>query len=197
MRSKTEILVMAVGLAGLIVAGYLIVNDILKPRPFYKKQQKEVLFRDSVTKETVDFSRSAIPVQDDYPKQDEVPFLLSWKLLADIQYTSKESPGYPGGVLWPTVNYRVRQLKGKEVELTGFVVPIDTDMYALSQNVTAACFFCGAAGPESVSGLKFKGKTPRLDTDQRITVRGNFRYNETDPDDWIYHIDNVVIVAGK
>ena len=78
--------------------------------------------------------------------------------------------------------------------MSGFIIPIDNKTYALSKNVFASCFFCGQAGPETIMGIKFKNPETRLKTDQYVTLQGNFRYNDSDVDDWIYHIENAVIV---
>lgn len=121
---------------------------------------------------------------------------LTWKLLAEIKYEKKKHPKY-GEVQFPIVNDKVKAKGKKKVYISGFIVPIDSKSYAISKNVFAACFFCGKAGPESIVGLKFKGATPKLKTDQYVTVEGSFRYNETDADDWIYNIDDVVIVKGN
>ena len=53
-----------------------------------------------------------------------------------------------------------RQLYGKLVEITGYVIALDvlSDEYALSAFPFASCFFCGAAGPERVMELKLKNK---------------------------------------
>lgn len=121
---------------------------------------------------------------------------LTWKQLAEIKYEKRKHPKY-GEVQFPIVNDKVKSKGKKKVYISGFIVPIDSKSYAISKNVFAACFFCGKAGPESIVGLKFKGATPKLKTDQYVTVEGSFRYNETDADDWIYNIDNVVIVKGN
>ena len=67
----------------------------------------------------------------------------------------------------------------------------------MSKNVFAQCFFCGNAGPETIMGIHFKGTTPKLKTDTYVTIEGNFRYNDNNVDDWIYHIDNAVITEQK
>lgn len=120
---------------------------------------------------------------------------LTWKALAEIKYEKRKHPKY-GEVQFPIVNDKIKAKGKKKVYISGFIVPIDSKSYAISKNVFAACFFCGKAGPESIVGLKFKGTTPKLKTDQYVTVEGAFRYNETDADDWIYNLDNVVIVKG-
>jgi hypothetical protein len=121
---------------------------------------------------------------------------LTWKVLGEIKYIKKNHPKY-GEVQFPVVNDKVKLRGKKKIYISGFIVPIDNKSYALSKNVFAACFFCGKSGPESIVGLNFKGATPKLKTDQYVTIEGTFRYNEDDADDWIYNLDNAVIVKGN
>ena len=121
---------------------------------------------------------------------------INWKLLAEIKFVKKKHKDY-GMVDFPIVNDKLKSKSNKKVLLSGFIVPIDNISYAISKNVFASCFFCGKAGPESIAGLKFKGgKTPKLKTDQYVTVEGTFKYNEIDADNWIYNLEDVVIVKG-
>ena len=119
---------------------------------------------------------------------------LTWKMLGDIKYTRKKHATY-GEVEFPQVNMKLKTMQKKTVYMSGFIVPIDNKSYALSKNVFAACFFCGKSGPETIAGIKFKGATPKLKTDTYVTLKGTFRYNETDVEDWMYHIENAEIVA--
>lgn len=121
---------------------------------------------------------------------------LTWKLLGEIKYVRKKHASY-GEVDFPLVNTKLRKLQSKPVVISGFVVPIDNKNYALSKNVFAACFFCGKSGPETIVGLKFKGATPKLKTDTYLTIKGTFKYNETDVENWIYNMEQVEILAGK
>jgi hypothetical protein len=119
---------------------------------------------------------------------------LTWKMLGDIKYVRKKHATY-GEVEFPQVNMKLKMMQKKTVFMSGFIVPIDNKSYALSKNVFAACFFCGKSGPETIAGIKFKGTTPKLKTDTYVTLKGTFRYNETDVEDWIYHIENAEIIA--
>lgn len=121
---------------------------------------------------------------------------LTWKQLSVIRFVSKKHPTY-GEISFPVVNDNLKKLGNKKVVIKGFIVPIDSKNYAISKNVFASCFFCGKAGPETIAGLKFKGNLPKLKTDQYVIVQGVFRYNEDNADDWIYNIDDVVIVKGN
>ena len=72
-----------------------------------------------------------------------------------------------------------RELDGELVEITGYVIALDvlSDEYALSAFPFASCFFCGAAGPESVMELKLKNKEKYL-TDEVHTFSGILKLNE-------------------
>ncbi len=119
---------------------------------------------------------------------------LTWKMLGDIKYIRKKHATY-GEVEFPQVNMKLKMMQKKTIYMSGFIVPIDNKSYALSKNVFAACFFCGKSGPETIAGIKFKGATPKLKTDTYVTLKGTFRYNETDVEDWIYHIEDAVIIS--
>jgi len=121
---------------------------------------------------------------------------LTWSLLGKIDYLKKPDKVY-GEIMFPVINPKLKSLQGKQVTISGFIIPIDNKNYAISKNVFAACFFCGKSGPETLMGIKFKGELPKLKTDQFVTLKGTFRYNDNDVEDWIYHIENAVITAGN
>lgn len=121
---------------------------------------------------------------------------LNWKLLGMIKFIKKADKEY-GEIMYPQVSALLKQKATKKIAISGFIIPIDNTSFALSKYVFASCFFCGNAGPETIMGIKFKGITPKLKTDQYVTLVGTFRINENDVEDWIYHIDNAEIVKGK
>lgn len=123
------------------------------------------------------------------------PDTLTWKLLGEIKFLKKQDKTY-GEVQFPIVNTKLKQTQKKRIVMSGFIVPIDNKSYALSKNVFASCFFCGKSGPETIMGIKFRGGNPKLRTDQYVTLEGTFRYNDANVDDWIYHIEDAVIVKG-
>lgn len=123
------------------------------------------------------------------------PDTLTWKLLGEIKFLKKQDKTY-GEVQFPLINTKLKQTQKKRIVMSGFIVPIDNKSYALSKNVFASCFFCGKSGPETIMGIKFRGGNPKLRTDQYVTLEGTFRYNDVNVDDWIYHIEDAVIVKG-
>lgn len=120
---------------------------------------------------------------------------VTWKNLGDVKFTKGNHPDY-GEVMFPKVNAKVKALHKKKITISGFVVPIDNEHYALSKNVFAACFFCGQAGPETIMGIHFKDFKGRIKTDTYVTITGYLRINENNVDDWIYNLDNTVVVKG-
>ena len=140
------------------------------------------------------FSDRATSIEKTTNKSSISSDTLTWKMLGDIKYVRKKHATY-GEVEFPQVNMKLKTMQKKTVYMSGFIVPIDNKSYALSKNVFAACFFCGKSGPETIAGIKFKGATPKLKTDTYVTLKGTFRYNEADVEDWIYHIENAVIIS--
>jgi hypothetical protein len=143
--------------------------------------------------------RELVVHESDATALDEIqtkPDTLTWKMLGVIKYVKKPHAEYPEGVMFPIVSAQVKSFAKKRVIISGFIIPVDATTYALSKNVFASCFFCGQAGPETITGIKFRGATPRLKTDQFVMLEGTFRYNDRDVEDWIYHMDDAVIVKG-
>lgn len=160
-------------------------------------------FYSSKTKENKSENFSTKAVQKagftlDFNKEYKIggPDTLSWKLLGEIKFLKKQDKVY-GEVMYPVINTKLKQTQKKRIVMSGFIVPIDNKSYALSKNVFASCFFCGKSGPETIMGIKFRGGNPKLKTDQYVTLEGTFRYNDSNVDDWIYHIEDAVIVKGK
>ena len=121
--------------------------------------------------------------------QDQ-PTEITWQML-----------GRMGGSLQVMQNYGdviKEPLQGKKIKISGFVIPLDSKSYVLSKNVYSHCFFCNKnAGIETLMGIQFKNKTPRLKTDTFITLEGTFFYNDKTKDDLIFNIQNAVITNKK
>lgn len=146
-------------------------------------------------KRTAQKNFDAAPV--DTGSQTQVkPYKLTWSVLGNIGFKTKDD-GFYADMLYPVLTQNLREMKGKTVELSGYIIPVDDETYVLSKNVMASCFFCGTAGAETISGLNFKKEVHRLATDTYVTVQGIFSCNETDPDDWIYTIEEAVIINNE
>lgn len=110
------------------------------------------------------------------------PAELTWRTLTDVEFKDVYVDELDAYYWKPTFGESVKALEGTEVYITGYVIPVDydEDFYVLSRYPFANCFFCGGAGPESVVDLRFKGKTRRYETDERLTFKGVFALNAND-----------------
>lgn len=119
---------------------------------------------------------------------------ITWKDLADVTFEVKEDSATGDLYYYPSFGLGVMQLEGLEVSIEGYMIPVDVenDLYMLSANPFAACFFCGQAGPETVITLQFKDKPRFYNTDDVIRVKGFFRTNSTDVNYTNYIISEAV-----
>jgi hypothetical protein len=120
---------------------------------------------------------------------------LTWRALEDVEFKDVYVEELDAYYWKPTFGDIVNGLEGKEVHITGYMIPVDLDddFYVLSRYPFANCFFCGGAGPESVIDLRFDGKSPRVyQTDERLTFAGKFRLNADDVYQMNYILDGTV-----
>lgn len=123
-------------------------------------------------------------------KIQEQPIDITWQVLANMNASLQVMSNY-GNIIKENVH-------GKKIKVSGFVIPIDSKSYVLSKNVYSHCFFCStSAGAETILGIQFKSKPPRLKTDTYISLEGTFFYNDKNSDDWKFSIHNAVITYKK
>lgn len=112
---------------------------------------------------------------------------LSWDDLYDVTFETMPGDNWA----CPRFGPALRALDGREVYLTGYVLPTDVDdnRYYLSANAFASCFFCGQAGPESVIELELERATRNYRTDEWLRFRGVLRLNDWDRDHLYYRLE--------
>jgi hypothetical protein len=122
----------------------------------------------------------------------------NWKLmLSDVRVRYTWSVKYGAYITRARFGEQVQELDGKEIMLKGFFLAADLtgDLFVLSSNPMATCFFCGVAGIESVVEMEphpddlrlFK----RLRTDNYIEVKGTLELNPDDFERLIYILKDV------
>ena len=122
---------------------------------------------------------------------------IDWITLADVKFESQydEDSGLSHDVA--TFGETVKGFEGKEVIISGYVIPLDAMgiSYALSRNPNASCFFCGAAGPETVLDLKLKpGTLGRFKMDARKRFKGILQLNQTNDKQFTYVLLNAEVI---
>lgn len=107
---------------------------------------------------------------------------VGWATLGDVKFTDKFSREVDAYYYYPHFGSSVKLLEGKEISIQGFMLVIDPEknVYVLSKNPFAECFFCGNAGPESIIELKLKTGHPKFRMDQIVTMKGRLRLNKDD-----------------
>lgn len=94
------------------------------------------------------------------------------------------------GFLEADFSGKLTSLEGKEVSLTGFLLVLDgsQDIFMLSKNPMASCFFCGNGGPETISEVTFSNEN-KFGMDDLVMVTGILRLNGKDPTRCYYRIE--------
>jgi len=131
-----------------------------------------------------------------------IPFIgmsqekITWETLRDVKFDEKFNEELGSYINVPNFGTKVKSLAGKEVEISGYMVPMDIkqNIYVLSANPFASCFFCGGGGPESVLDLKFTKAPRRFRTDERVTLRGKLKLNPNDIYQLTYILEGVQII---
>jgi hypothetical protein len=105
----------------------------------------------------------------------------------DILATTTIKEGYDSfldeAIDLPVFSDQLKKLDGKEVVLEGYIIPLQQSgsqgYFVLSRFPYQSCFFCGAAGPETVVEV-YSSREVRF-TDERVRVKGVLELNENDP----------------
>ena len=108
---------------------------------------------------------------------------LTWADFADVTFEPEYNEKYGVNFLMPTFGEKIKSYKGKQVSIKGYFLDISGsgDIFLVSQNPLASCFFCGAAGPETIIEVSFKER-PTFKTDQIVTVTGVLELNRNNVD---------------
>lgn len=110
----------------------------------------------------------------------------NWKAFGGLEY-EKTTDEY-GEIFVPKFGPEIKQLEGREIELSGYIIPFEgmfePDHLIVSAVPVASCFFCGGAGPESVAEIYLE--TPVKYTAKKVTFVGKLTLNDSDVDQLMY-----------
>jgi hypothetical protein len=125
---------------------------------------------------------------------------LKWEHLLSVKFTKQFNEDLGFEVDMPLFSDTLKALNGKDVIAEGFYIPVDEtgdeSIVILSAYPFAQCFFCGAAGAESVIDVLNIGKLPRLKLDQKIKFKGRLRLNKDNFDFLIYVLEEAELLKG-
>ncbi len=114
---------------------------------------------------------------------------IDWDLLGEVSFEEKFYPDIQAYLLYPSFGQAIKDMEGKAVFISGYVIPIEPGRFVLSRYSFASCFFCGGAGPETVLELDLKDKEALYENDEYRTFQGFLRTNDSDIDRLNYIIE--------
>lgn len=124
------------------------------------------------------------------------PQLSGWELLSSVDIVMGRDEFMDAEIEKPKFSKQLKLREGKELTLEGFIIPLqqegDQDYFVLSRFPYQSCFFCGAAGPETVVEV-YADETLGF-TDERVRVHGILRLNEDNPLHLFYILESCEVV---
>ena len=119
-----------------------------------------------------------------------------WKTLGKITYVKEYDDFLGFKVDKPVFSDDVKALEGQEIEVKGFVIPVEGykshTEFIFSAFPYNMCFFCGGAGPETV--MEVYAAAPIEYTAEPITIKGILRLNADDINRLMYALEDAVEV---
>ncbi len=120
----------------------------------------------------------------------------AWKTLGKITFRKEYDALLGMKVDLPVFSKEIKALENKEITLRGYIIPTDGyknhKEFIFSAFPYNMCFFCGAAGPETV--IEVKAKNPITYTSEPVVIKGILILNDKDPNKLMYALSNVELV---
>lgn len=122
----------------------------------------------------------------------------NWNTLGMVTISTEYDESLGMEIQKPTVSIIAKQLDGKEVELSGFIIPLTGKLaqshFMLSKYPQSMCFFCGKAGPETAAQVFMKSEKKVEFTEEKVTIKGTMRINATDMNNLLYTLDQAEVI---
>ena len=122
---------------------------------------------------------------------------LGWDVLEQATFEVKINEETQTYWLIPEFSDVVQFFDNERVSIEGYFIQMDTEenIHVLSRFPYSSCFFCGAAGPESIVELQMKDPIKSVPMDERIRVEGQFQLNSEIQEHFNYILKNVTILS--
>lgn len=126
---------------------------------------------------------------------------IDWSILSDVKFRQKLIKKYNSSYLIPKFGKQPMVYEGKEVLLSGYLIPLSADFsqLVLPKSPYASCFFCGQSGPETVVELELSPdvKTRRYRMDDYVEVKGILHLNRADVRSLPYKVTQAQVEKTK
>ena len=122
---------------------------------------------------------------------------LSWKNLDSLKIEYYFDADYGDYLGKPTFSKESMVWNGKNVIIEGYWIPVseigDSTVSVLSALPYAQCFFCSGAEIETVMQIKAEGNIKRMETDEKVALKGNLLLNSDNPMELYYQLVNATL----
>jgi hypothetical protein len=133
---------------------------------------------------------------------------LPFRAISDYTYTLPDPEvlgrlSEPDTYLEGRIPDRVRELDGRDVQMVGFMVPIEVDRkgkmiaFALTQNQNFCCYGIPPAMNEIVMVTMRRGRAAKYSFDVPIVVRGQLHVGEAIDDGYVQHIYRIEAESAR
>jgi hypothetical protein len=116
-----------------------------------------------------------------------------WTVLSKLTYKKEYDDLLGLKVDRPIFSKEIKSYETKEIRLKGYIIPTDGykshKEFVFSAFPYSSCFFCGAAGPETVLEVSAKEAIPY--TSESIEIKGKLKLNYTDVNRLMYSLYEV------
>lgn len=117
-----------------------------------------------------------------------------WQTLAEVSFKKETRNGYEVEV--PQFSKYLKSWNGKKVRVKGYVIPVgemgDASKFMFSSLPFNVCYFCGAAGPETIMEVETNEKIKF--TSKSIWMEGVLILNDKDPDHHMYILKSATVI---
>lgn len=122
----------------------------------------------------------------------------TWSLLSLVTYEKQYNEIMGMEIDIPVVNPMVQKMNGQEIEVTGYIIPlegkIEQSHFVFSAFPMSSCFFCGKAGPETAMEVDM-GKQKKVKySEEKITLKGILRVRKSDGMELMYKLEDAVLL---
>lgn len=124
-----------------------------------------------------------------------------WRTLSKVTFNKEFDELMGMDIEKPVYMQPVLDLSGKEITIEGYIIPLKgkkaQSHFMLSAYPYNMCFFCGAAGPETVLQAFTKDKKEIEFSSKPVTIKGTLSLNHGDVNEMMYTLSNVELVNSK
>ncbi len=121
-----------------------------------------------------------------------------WPIFEQVEFGRKFFKDMGMFMPWPKFDDKIRAWEGKEVMLTGYIIPTaDAPGYEgliLSKFTYSQCFFCGKAGLATVAEVVLKKPLKDYKIDKPYSFKGILQLNDDDPNRLIFILNGASLM---